>query len=64
MADDKHPNDDYLDPASRTAAAPIPPESLHDGTGEKRAEDPEAGQDAKSDTPARQAPSQNQAKKS
>lgn len=70
MADEKHPNDDYLNPASRTAAAPIPPESPHDGTGEKRAEDPEAGQDqaksdaANADAPARQAQSQNQAKKS
>lgn len=26
MAPDKHPNDDYVNPPTRTAAAPIPPD--------------------------------------
>lgn len=39
---DQHPNDEYVNPTSRTAAAPIPPESPHDGTGEPRGEDPDA----------------------
>lgn len=28
MSDKKHPNDDYVNPGSATAAAPIPPETF------------------------------------
>jgi hypothetical protein len=42
MSDEKHPNDEYVNPGSATAIAPIPPEGLHDGSGEKRTEDPDA----------------------
>lgn len=58
---DKHPNDDYTNPVSRTAPAPIPPESPHDGTGEKRAEDPDAP--TPDSDPAAKPQPQSQAKK-
>lgn len=46
---ENHANDEYVNPTSRTAAAPIPPETPHDGTGEKRAEEP-ADDSAKSES--------------
>lgn len=36
MGDQKHPNDDYIDPTSRTAAAPVPQTVFPDELAEAR----------------------------
>jgi hypothetical protein len=57
MAPDKHPNDDYINPTTATAAAPVPPSVRPDDRREQlEAEDAAAqkavGQAAKSGEPA------------